>query len=271
MTDSEAPLETGSVASSSADRKPRIAQPPYLQLRDAIRIAEQIYEQGAGVGDSNLLTKILNNSISSSSFTRKLQAMRLYKLTSSAAVPVELTETGITIVAPKDETSRGLALKTAAIGPEVFRRNYERFKGKLLPQDDFLRNTFIHDLQLPPNKVVADAWIDCFRSALDTAGLLMTRPDGKVQVLEGPQSPSEAESKDQEEKIEPKTPTSAQPKAEKPAEQGDGHTTRITLADGRLATVFIPDRLTQRDATRLKGALAGISAIIESMVEESAI
>jgi hypothetical protein len=253
---------------NGTDRKPRIAQPPYLQLREALRIAEEIYEQCGGVADSNQLTKILNNSVSSSSFTRKLQALRLYRLTLGAVPPVALSDAGLAIVAPKDESARSLNLKSAATGPEVFRKTYEKLKGKLLPQDEFLRNSFVHELQVP--SVVADAWVDSFKSALDTAGLLLARPDGKTQVLEGP-TPQYAENdtRQAEPKIEiPAVPIPAANLADRILETSDGHTTRITLADGRLATIFIPDRLTTRDAARLKGALAGISAIIDSMVEE---
>ncbi len=268
----EMPTKTGeevSTGASASDRKPRIAQPPYLQFREAIRIAEQIYEQGGGTADNNLLTVILKNSVSSSSFSRKLQALRLYKLTSSAVVPVSLTEVGLSIVAPKDEAARALNLKSAAIGPEVFRRSYERLKGKLLPQDEFLRNSFMHDLQLP-NKVVADAWVDSFKAALETAGLLLARSDGKTQVLEGQTPPVvEPEPKGEErQELSNLLRQDVPPSLERPLDPGQGHATKITLADGRLATIFIPDRLSKRDATRLKGALVGIAAIIDSMVEE---
>jgi hypothetical protein len=257
----------------AGERKARIAQPPYLPLREAIRIAEQIYEAGGGTADRDVLTALLNNSVSSSSFVRKLQALRNYRLTSGMVPPVSLTDIGLAIVAPKDEASRSLSLKAAAIGPEPFRRTYERLKGKLLPQDEFLRNTFQHDLQLP--KVVADAWVDSFKSALETARLLLPRPDGKIQVLEGASvsaqtdpEPSMSERKDLSVATQEPGPSSA--RVDQPLEsRGDGHSTKITLADGRLATIFIPDRLSQRDAGRLKGALVGIAAIIDSMVEES--
>ncbi|MEO7029688.1 MAG: hypothetical protein ABI147_09840 [Acidobacteriaceae bacterium] len=265
-----ATTSTDVAAKVASDRKPRIAQPPYLQLRGALDIAERIYEQCAGTANSNQLTSILNNSVSSSSFTRKLQALRLYRLTSGMVPPVTLTDVALAIVAPKDEAARSLSLKAAATGPEVFRKTYEKFKSKLLPQDEFLRNSFVHDMQLPP--IVADAWVDSFKSALDTAGLLLVRPDGKTQVLEGPSAPSnDIESRLlQEEKIEvAPAPLEHTPLSERILEASEGHTTRITLADGRLATIFIPDRLTPRDAARLKGALAGISAIIESMIDET--
>jgi hypothetical protein len=266
-TSSESKIAPESPSELPGEKKIRIAQPPYLHLDEAIRLAGQIYEQGGGIANVNLLTSLLKNSPSSSSFLRKLMSMRGYRLTSSVAPPVSLTEIGLAIVAPKDEASRLLNLKLAAIGPEPFRRTYERLKGKLLPQDEYLRNTFQYDMQLP--KVVADAWVDSFKSSLETAGLLLARSDGKTQILEGSFSvESEAKAQDDrgDDKIQPSEPSLAKEKAV--PDHGEGHTTKITLADGRLATIFIPDRLTQRDATRLKGALAGISAIIESMVDE---
>ena len=259
------------LAADATDKKVRIAQAPYLRLAEAIRIAELVYENGAGTADSSMLTKFLNNSVSSSSFARKLQALRGYRLTSGAVPPVHLTDVGLAIVAPKDETARLLSLKGAATGPEPFRRAYERMKGKLLPADEFLSNGFQHDLKIP--KVVADTWVDAFKSALETAQLLHLRPDGKTQVLEGPASTSADQADKQDEKQDQASPPSTARHGDASSghdsmNPGDGHSTKITLNDGRVATVFIPDGLSKRDAQRLKGALTGIAAIIDSMIEE---
>ena len=266
MADSESQPVTSNVQ-DSGEKKLRISQPPYLKLAEAVRIAEQIYENGGGAADKDLLTRFLNNSISSSSFARKLQALRGYRLTSGTVPPVALTDVGLAIVAPKDEAARLLNLKGAATGPEPFRRAYERLKGKLLPADEYLSNGFQHDLKLP--KIVADAWVDVFKAALETANLLHLRPDGKTQVLEGQGAPA------QENESALGSVRTEQPVAETKVSHErpnsldeDGHSTKITLADGRVATIFIPDRLSARDAGRLKGALSGIAAIIDSMVED---
>jgi hypothetical protein len=245
-------------------------QPPYLSLPAAIRVASDIYEANGGMADSNLLTRLLKNSTSSSSFSRKLQALRNYQLISTTLPPVSLTDVALGIVAPKDEATRASALRAAATGPVPFGRTYERLKGKLLPQDEFLSNSFAHELVVP--RVVADQWVDSFKTALDAAGLLLSRSDGKTQILEGASSPQgQVGSTTQNESAEGQAPPSATPTTTPDGmvpSRDEGHTTKITLADGRLATIFIPDRLTSRDAARLRGALAGISAIIESMVDE---
>ena len=41
------------------------------------------------------------------------------------------------------------------------------------------------------------------------------------------------------------------------------------LSKKRFALFFIPDSLTPKDAMKLKGALSGFAAIIDSMVEET--
>jgi len=50
--------------------------------------------------------------------------------------------------------------------------------------------------------------------------------------------------------------------------EASGHLTKIELSGGRYAAFTIPDHLTNRDAQRLKGALLGLSQIIDSMVDE---
>ena len=250
----------------------RVAQPPYLDLAEAVRISEQIYEQGAGRADKNLLTVILRNSTSSSSFTRKLQSLRWYQLTAGMVPPVALTEIGLSIAAPKDEASRLSALKAAAIGPDQFRRTYERLKGKLLPQKEFLVNGFQHDLSAP--KIIATAWAESFTTALETAKLLLQRSDGKIQVLEGA-TPRYADAEHSQEDVAESTSATAEIPVERsitpPPATSEGHMTRIALSEGRFASFSIPDRISKRDALRLKGALGGISAIIDSMVEDEEI
>ncbi|MCI0388242.1 MAG: DUF5343 domain-containing protein [Acidobacteria bacterium] len=47
-----------------------------------------------------------------------------------------------------------------------------------------------------------------------------------------------------------------------------GHVSKIALSDNREAIFSIPDRLSLRDAQRIKGALQGLAAIIDSMVDD---
>lgn len=47
-----------------------------------------------------------------------------------------------------------------------------------------------------------------------------------------------------------------------------GHVSKIALSGNREAIFSIPDRLTPRDAQRIKGALQGLASIIDSMVDD---
>jgi hypothetical protein len=47
-----------------------------------------------------------------------------------------------------------------------------------------------------------------------------------------------------------------------------GHVSKIALSGNREAIFSIPDRLTSRDAQRIKGALQGLAAIIDSMADD---
>jgi hypothetical protein len=47
-----------------------------------------------------------------------------------------------------------------------------------------------------------------------------------------------------------------------------GHVSKIALSGNREAIFSIPDRLTSRDAHRIKGALQGLASIIDSMVDD---
>jgi hypothetical protein len=181
--------------------------------------------------------------------------------------PVNLTEIGIAIAAPRDEHERLLNLKGAALGPEPFRTAYERYKGKLLPNDEFLLNVFQQDLGLP--RVIAGFWLSSFKAALETAELLYLRPDGKTQVLELASAPAAEAARDLT--PPPQTPQNQQPASAPPAQEesseaAGGHTTKVALSRGRFAKIYIPDQLSPKEAARLKGALAGIAAIVDSMV-----
>jgi hypothetical protein len=269
------PVSHGDGAGSSVDvdKRIRITQPPYLSFPEALRIATAIYENGGGSADADLLNRILGNSTTSSSFQRKLQALKAFRLISHLSPPVALTDVAEAIIAPKNAEEKARNLKGAAIGPLPFRNVYERFKGKLLPADEYLRNGFLHDLAIP--KPVAEAWVIAFKAALESANLLLHRADGKIQVLDSgsvvDESPASASQSEPVAVQDSETPRSAIPEireADRGHDSGEGHTSRIAVSDGRYASIYIPDRLSSRDASRLKGALVGISAIIDSMVAE---
>jgi hypothetical protein len=209
------------------------------------------------------------NSVSSSTFVKKLASLKSYGLALEQNRTVSLTDLGMAIAAPTDPEGATGALKAALLRIETFNRIYERHKGKLLPADEFLRNIIQGDFRVP--REIAERWVRSFKESARAAGLLLERPDGKIQVrdnaaadtgksdLPGDAMPNPIEMRMQQSPqgstIDVSVPFSA-----------SGQNSRLEVSGGRFATFYVPDKITQRDAEKLKGTLAGLSAIIDSLV-----
>jgi hypothetical protein len=105
--------------------------------------------------------------------------------------------------------------------------------------------------------------------------LLFDRGDGKTQIMETPIlrfpriPPVAIEPTEQRtDAIVPVKGVETQGTAGTVTVQATGHTTRIELSNKRQAVFSIPDSLTKRDAQKLKSALRGFEAIIDSMISE---
>lgn len=258
------------------DRSPWGSRPPYISFSEAIELTRQIYEQGGGRASRDLISKISGNSASSSSFARKISALKAFELIATPTKDeVVLTELGYRIVAPTDPASAEDGKKEAFLKPEVFSRIFDRHRGKLLPADEYLRNILEQELKVPRN--LSSRWVTAFREGLQTANLLHARGDGKFQILESPAAElrpvaSSHDAKDSFSVTDRATvlvgradvhtepiATTSMPVA------ASGHCTKIEVSGGQ-AVFQIPDNLTARDAKKLRGALTGLIQIIDSMV-----
>jgi hypothetical protein len=251
--------------------------PPYLGLAEGFNLARAIYEQGGGQASYDLMSRLTGNSSSSSTFVKKIGALKLYGLVSEQNSTVTLTDQGSAIAAPISEDSDRLAKKAAFLGVPTFAKLFERHKGKLLPADEFLRNILEQDLGIPL-ELSAD-WVIAFKDAAKAAALLFNRSDGKVQILEAPSL--ELDRQNIRADIQEVTPsqhaapilTDSLPQAI-PKSVGtplqpvsaSGNNTRFELSDGRVAEFSIPFGINARDAQRLKGYLKGLEFIIDSAV-----
>jgi hypothetical protein len=231
-----------------------------------------IYEEGGGRASKDLLSRITGNTSSSSSFTRKVNALKAYGLVSEESGEITLSQTGLTAVAPTEPALSREAKKTAFQQIDIFNRIYERHKGKILPADEFLKNIIEQDYGVP-RELVGD-WISSLKDALKVTGLLLDRGDGKLQIMVSPivrfprLDPTPTPLGTEVPAIKESTTSEAAPEPPSREALGGGHSTRIELSGKRFATFSIPDALTARDANKLKSALTGLSAIIDSMVQE---
>ena len=256
------------------DRYKPGSRPPYINLREALRLAAQIYEQGGGQASKDLMSKITGNTSSSSSFTRKVNALKAFGLAAEDKGQIFLTHTGAAAVAPTNPEDAAEARKMSFQRIDVFKRVYERHKGKILPADEFLRNILQQDCGI--ERDLLGDWLSSLKDSLDAAGLLHDRGDGRMQIRESPiiRHPRLTEEKANQSAASASALANESISSEvttgPPSTQfsSGGHNTKIELSGKRFAFFSIPDALTARDANKLKSAISGLTAIIDSMVRE---
>ncbi len=165
----------------TVERVPRGSKPPKLTLKEAVEITLKLYEDAGGMVNLDVLSKFTENSPSSSTFKNKLSALKKFNLIEDKADSLTLTDTARLIVAPKTPEEKLINLKTAFLGYRRFEKIYSQFAGKILPQDEFLKNIFA---EVVP-KSFAKKWMENFKISAEFAGLFSKRQDGRIQVLEG--------------------------------------------------------------------------------------
>src|SRR5438270_4558886 len=94
-------------------RRPYGSVAPALSLDEAIGIAKAIYENAGGEVSYDGVAGILDNSPSSSTFVKKIAALRNYGLVTDENKILKVSEIGKGIVAPKGESERAEAKKKA--------------------------------------------------------------------------------------------------------------------------------------------------------------
>ncbi len=258
----------------NGDRYKKGSFPPFVTFAEAISFAEEVYENGGGRASYDLLSQIFDNSIKSSSFTKKLAAVKWYGLLiESTKGDVLLSDIGMAIVAPQSPSAALKAKKEAFLKIEPFVKIYERHKGKLLPADEFLKNIFEQDSGIP--KELSNGWVSAFKEAIRTSGLLHDRGDQKTQIMESAVVPlavavaSGMEMKDKAALVQ--RSHSADLLMQVPVVQETappGLNFNIGLSGGQTAKFFIPDKLTAKDIQKLKGALEGFVSVIDSLISE---
>jgi hypothetical protein len=263
---------------SKPDRSPWGSHPPYILFSEALDLTRQIYEHGGGRASRDLVSKITGNSASSSSFARKVSALKAFDLvTTPSKDEIELTDLAYRIVAPRDAASGEQGKKEAFLKPEIFSRVFDRHKGKLLPADEYLRNILEQDLGVP--RGLSSTWVKAFREGLQTANLLHARGDGKFQILESPvpkpsptsisvEATDSFSAADRASALVSKADVHGEPIATTSVPfAASGHCTKIEVSSGQ-AVFQIPDKINTRDAKKLKKALLGLSQIIDSMIDD---
>lgn len=227
------------------DRLPRGMAPPAVKLSDAVGLVHKVNDMAGGSANYDTFSQITGNTKTSSSFQRKVAALRSYGLIEDRDNAVVLSDLANRITTPRDERDDALACKEAMLRIDVLQRIYERHRGKLLPEETFLNNILIQELKVP--REVSRSWVDYFRDAITCAKLAFTRNDGKIQVSDDPFVQSIGPQREEERPgITPPIPVSA------PAVQDFGDAMPIPLGKGRIARLILPaDWNAKKDLNRL--------------------
>lgn len=261
---------------TKSERLPRGSNPPSVMFTEALAITRSIYEQGGGRASGDVLSKILGNSPNSSSFVRKVGALKNYGLVTEQNGSVMLTECGLTISAPTSDPASAAAKKTAFLNVSIFSKIFERHKAKLLPADEFLVNMVVQECKIPMD--LAPEWVTKFKEGSAAAGLLYVRPDGKTQVLDGapaqisgPEAREVTQSPALSEARESDPPPSYRPVSFASTVSPlsvSGNFTKFELSGGKVASFQIPFGLSNADVKKLTGFLEGLKLIIGAAVSD---
>ncbi len=161
-------------------KRTRLVRPyPVNTLKDALEVAQAIAKATSGYPvDRAQLAKALGTTVSSSAFTTRLNSSSKYGLTQGAYNDpvIRLTSTGEAITAPQAAEERPGALVEAALNPDLFRRFYEMFDGRPVPEDEYARNLVQRELEVHPD--LAGECLEIITANGLFVGILRTEADG---------------------------------------------------------------------------------------------
>jgi hypothetical protein len=246
------PQLKGAAMAKKSERLNYGLNPPFLDLSEAVDIVKRIYYDAGGSVSEDQLSSLIKNSVKSSSYRRKMQALKNYGLITQDGSNgrINISSLGRNIIAPTSPDDKYQAIKTAFLNIETFKTLYELWAGKILPVDEFLLNTIRERAGIPPELV--KQWKNIFMSSGTAAGLFQQRQDGKTQVrIEAesllnpnvdsgeslPQSPPQ-----------PAPPPHASPPSLPPSRlSSEFNRINIPLFEGRVAAIEIPFGSTGKD------------------------
>jgi hypothetical protein len=159
---------TATKAAAANGKKPRASREetrgrgaewtfPQDPLEDAIRVPKAIEEKHAGRPmPASILAKAVGfNRSNDWRFRRLLKSANSYGLVSGsgATATVSLAKIGQDIVAPSSPSQRQAALLEAFRQVEDFKKVEEFYRGKRIPEDEFIQNTLVREFGIPRDRV----------------------------------------------------------------------------------------------------------------------
>lgn len=145
-------------------------EPPYLGLREALEISQDVYSRMGGSAARDDLAQVIGNTPSSSSFAKKISALRAFGLMEeSGPNNYRLTPLAYQIVAPGSRFEEARARLEVFRNINIFSKLHDQYKGKVCPEINYLANTIERELGVPAGAKVR--WAQAFLEAIESAGL----------------------------------------------------------------------------------------------------
>lgn len=146
---------------------PTWLKPKFSELEPCVRTTEQIYMNYGGTCSEENFSMVTGISLNSSYFNLKLNSIRAYGLLDYKDGQIMITNLGEKVTAPTDAEEKSSALLAAMLHFSPFKMLTERYKGKPLPEKQFIENSFIAG----GKKKEASEWADVFLKSAKYAGV----------------------------------------------------------------------------------------------------
>jgi len=245
---------------------------PLLSFEEVIELTKITYTKAGYNNSLDALSRITGNSSSSSTFIKKIQALRNFGVFYFDKSNYNLTEIGEKIAKPESFDEQAEAIVQAFLKQENLKKIWENFKGKRLPQEEFLENSIQKILGLPDE--LKQKWAEYFVEAGKYAGLLEERDLGSYQVLQSyvktinnPTKVADDIKITEHINVQIENPESKPIKSDQNnlSNENFGINSTKIISENRKAYFMIPDQLTQQDIDALKVVLKGIELQIEGL------
>jgi hypothetical protein len=244
---------------------------PLLSLAEVIEIVKITYSKAGDTGSLDVLSRITGNSSSSSTFAKKISALKNFGVFIIDKSTYTLTELGLRIAQPESFEQQATAIIEAFLNQEYLKKIWENYKGKRLPQEEYLANSIVNILAIPQELKIE--WATYFISAGKYSGLLEERESG-FQVLLNYTSSTPISNvpikKENEEQITPilKEAIITQPTSNDSLNiEGNqwGILSKKNVSGNRKAIFAIPEDLTQQDIEALRIVIKGIDIQLDGL------
>lgn len=233
---------------------------PSIDLEEALSRVKLLYDKDKTAGaPTEAAIKHMGFNSKSGPAMATIASLRKFGLVNSENMRIVPTQRAIEIlILPDDDVRKVQAMKKAAVSPPLFAELFNRFQKTGIPSPESLRSDLILESKVNPN--VARQVVDDFKSTLIYAGL--TDKDGILLSVD-----VEADTDDHSDPLVgtdlfdqiPKKPDQPKP------DSGKMINLPVTLPTLKIATVTVPDQMTELEFKTLVDTIAGWkSALVKS-------